>query len=298
MDWGDLRFVLEVARSGSALAASRALGVNQTTVIRRISQIECDLAERLFDRQRSGYRPTEAGLKAVASAELIEAEVLALVRQIEAEQRTVTGVVRVTTSETLANKLLTPAAARFQERHSGIAIQLVSEDRRLDIARGEADIAIRAGSRPEGSGIVARRMPDANWTLYCSRAYAERFGYPARREEIAAHTIIGMEGHMASLPPPAWLAASAPESSPRLRSNSLTNMVANLRAGLGIGMLPVFVGDEEPELMRCISRIPELDSELWLIVREEARNTPHVRAVADFLAEFIRGERGRLTGEA
>ncbi len=297
MDWGDLRFVLEVARSGSALAASRTLGVNQTTVIRRIGQIECDLAQRLFDRQRSGYRPTEAGQRVVESAERIEAEVLALARRIEAEQRTLKGVVRVTASESLANQLLTPAAARFQERHSGIAIQIVSEDRRLDIARGEADIAVRAGSRPEGAGIVARRMPDANWTLYCSRAYAERFGHPRRREEIARHTIIGMEGHMASLPPPLWLEAAAPGVIPRLRSNSLTNMVANLRAGLGIGMLPVFIGDDEPELMRCIPRVPELDSELWLVVREDAKDAAHVRAAVEFLAEHIRAERPRLTGE-
>lgn len=297
MDWGDLRFALEVARSGSALAASRTLGVNQTTVIRRIAQIESDLGERLFERQRSGYRPTEAGRKVVGTAERVEAEILVLVRQIEAEQRTVTGVVRVTTSETLANKLLTPAAARFQERHVGVAIQLVSDDRRLDIARGEADIAIRAGSRPEGAGIVARRMPDTHWTLYCSRAYAERNGYPTAREAIAEHSVIGMEGHMASLPQPIWLAESAPNVAPRIRSNSLSNMVANLRAGLGVGMLPVFIGDDEPDLMRCIPRIPELYSELWLIVREEIKDAPHVRAVSDFLAEFIKAERPRLTGE-
>lgn len=298
MDWGDLRFVLEVGRSGSALGAAKVLGVNQTTVIRRVGQIECDLGARLFERQRSGYRPTEAGLKVMETAVAVEREIQALTHGLEAEQRAMTGVVRLTTSETLANRLIPLALAQFQARHAGVTVELITDDRRLDLARGEADIALRAGSRPEGAGIVARRMPDAAWRLYCSRDYAARHGVPTRREDLSGHAIIGLEGHMGNLPPSLWLAEAARDAVIRFRSNSLTNLVSNLRAGLGIAMLPTLVGEGEPDLMPCLTPLPELDSELWLIVREDLKAAPHVRAFADFLAEFVRGERPRLSGVA
>lgn len=298
MDWGDLRFVLEVGRSGSALSAAKVLGVNQTTVIRRVGQIECDLGVRLFERQRSGYRPTEAGLKVMEAAVAVEREVQALAHGLEAEQRAMTGIVRLTTSETLANRLMPPALAQFQARHAGVTVELITDDRRLDLARGEADIALRAGSRPEGAGIVARRMPDAAWRLYCSRNYAAKHGVPTRREELSRHAIIRLEGHMGNLPPSIWLAEATADAVVRFRSNSLTNLVSNLRAGLGIAMLPILVGDGEPDLVPCLPPLPELDSELWLIVREDLRAAPHVRAFADFLAEFVRGQRPRLSGSA
>lgn len=294
MDWDDLRIVLAVARSGAALSAARALGVNQTTVIRRIAQIERAVGAQLFERQRTGYRLTELGARVTETAERVEREVQALTSLMEAEHRALSGVVRLTTSETLANCLVAPGLRQFQKRHPGVLIELITQDRRLDLARGEAEVALRAGSRPEGAGIVARRMPDAAWNVYCSRAYAEEHGAPRRREDLRGHSIIGMEGLMANVPQPMWLQASAPDAVIRFRSNSLTNLVSNLRASLGVAMLPCFVGDGEPDLVRCLPRIAELDSEIWLIVREDMRNARHVRAFADFLAEYIHGEKSRL----
>jgi DNA-binding transcriptional LysR family regulator len=149
-------------------------------------------------------------------------------------------------------------------------------------------VALRANSRPEGAGIVARRLPDAEWTVYCSRGYAAERGAPGCREAIAGHDIIGMEGLMARLPGWLWLAASAPEAAIRFRSNSLTNLVVNLKAGLGLGALPTLIGDAEPELLRCFPPPPELRAEMWLVVREEIKAHPHVRAFTDFLACHIR----------
>ncbi|HEX5379363.1 MAG TPA: LysR family transcriptional regulator [Phenylobacterium sp.] len=298
MDWDDLRYMLAVARSGSALSAARVLGVNQSTVIRRIVQAECAVGAQLFERQRTGYRLTELGRQVVETAERVEAEITTLTNLLEAQQRALGGVVRLTLSETLANRLVAPGLLQFQKRYPAVLVELITEDRRLDLARGEADIALRAGSRPEGAGVVARRMPDAAWNLYCSRAYAAENGAPARREEIPGHAIIGMEGRMAGLPAPLWLQASAPDTFIRFRSNSLTNLVSNLRAGLGLATLPCFVGDGEPDLMRCLPHIPELDSEVWLVIREDLRATPHIRAFADFLADYVHGQRARLSGAA
>lgn len=296
MDWDDLRFVLAVARAGTALGAARALRVNQTTVIRRVDQIEAALCARLFERQRSGYRLTEAGQHVAEAATRVEQEVQGLAQRLEAEQRALSGVVRFTSSESLASRLLPEFLPAFHERRPSVVVQLITEDRRLDLAKGEADVALRAGSRPQGDGIVARRMPDVAWNLYCSRDYAAEHGAPARRDEIPGHAIVGMEGHMGTLPGPLWLEASAPGTPIRFRSNSLTNLQSNLCAGLGLGMLPCFIGEVRPELMRCLPPIPELNSEMWIVMREDLRATPHVRAFVDALADHIRTLKDWETG--
>ncbi|HEY8570835.1 LysR family transcriptional regulator [Phenylobacterium sp.] len=288
MDWDDLRYVLAVAREGSALRAGRLLGVNQTTVLRRLDALECDLGSALFERSRGGQALTETGQLVADTAERMEREAEALKAALAARDRTLSGSVRVTTSDTLANRLVTPCLRAFRSLHPDITIELITDDARLDVARGEADVALRAGSRPEGAGIVARRLPDAQWTVYCSRAYAAEHGAPRSREEIPGHEIVGMDGRMAQLPGIAWLAASAPEAVIRFRSNSLINLASNLKAGLGLGALPTIVGDSEPELVRCFPPPAELDSEMWLIVREELKGRPHVRAFTDFLARYIR----------
>lgn len=288
MDWNDLRFVLAVSRAGSALRAAEALGVNQSTVLRRLDALEAGLGVCLFERRRAGQTPTAAGRFAILAAERMEAEALALTNELAAQRRAVSGSVRLTTSETLANRLVTPCLRAFQDLRPGIAVELITADQRLDIARGEADVALRASSRPEGAGIVARRLPDTDWAIYCSRSYAAERGVPACRAEIPGHDLVGMEGRMAELPGWKWLAASAPDAAIRFRSNSLTNLTLNLKAGLGLGALPVMVGDAEPELVRCFDPPPEIRAEMWLIVREELKDQPHIRAFTDFLADYIR----------
>jgi len=288
VDWGDLRFVLAVARTGSALRAAQHLGVNQTTVLRRVEALEATLGLPLFERRRSGHKLTPQGELVVAVAERFEREAQDLLNVLGAQRRTLSGSVRLTTSESLAARLIAPCLRSFRERHPDVTVELIVADERLDIARGEADIALRASSRPEGAGIVARRLPDAHWTIYCSASYAAERGMPAGREDIPKFDIVGMEGRMAQLEGWRWLAASADGAPVRCRSNSLTNLVSNLKAGLGLGALPTIVGDAEPDLVRCFPPPSELSSEMWLIVREEVRSHAHVHALADHLASYVR----------
>ena len=288
MSWDDLRIALALSRAGSASRAADLLGVNQTTVLRRIDALEAALGVRLFERRSSGLTPTGPGECAVATAELVEREVLALCSHLAAHQRNLAGAVRLTTSESLAGRLVTPCLRAFHAIHPNIVVELITADERLNIARGEADVALRASSRPEGAGIVARRLPDAKWTVYCSRAYAAERGAPGGRSEIPGHDIVGMEGRMAQLPGWLWLRDSAPDTVIRFRSNSLINLVSNLKAGLGLGALPVMVGDAEPDLVRCFAPPPELHAEMWLIVREELKDQRHVRAFTEFLTDYIR----------
>jgi DNA-binding transcriptional LysR family regulator len=298
IDWSDLRIVLAVARAGSALRAAQVLGVNQTTVVRRIAQLEESVGASLFERKQSGYHPTPLGERIAAVAARIEDEVNALESDIGAEQRTLAGTVRLTTSEALASHLVTPLLPEFRKAHAGILIELVADDRRFDLARGDAEVALRTGSRPDGAGIVARRLPNVAWSVYCSRSYAEECGAPSAIEALDGHPIVGFDGALGSRPAPQFLVRTAPNSKVSARSNSLANLVSALKAGLGIAMLPCLIGDTEAGLVRCLPPIRELDSEMWMIVREDVKSAPHVRAFADFLATRIQSMRGPLAGEA
>lgn len=288
MDWNDLRYVLAVARAGSALRGAELLGVNHTTVLRRLDALEADLGVVLFEKNRTGRTLTDAGRRTVETAERMAAEAQTLASALAAQGRALAGSIRLTTSETLANRLVAPCLREFLDLHPAICVELMIADERLDIARGEADVALRAGSRPEGAGIVARRLPDSGWTIYCSRTYAAQRGLPGCRAEIPGHDIVGMEGRMASVPGWLWLAASAPDAQIRFRSNSLTGLVSYLKADLGLGALPVMIGDHDPELVRCLPPPPEINAEMWLIVREELKAQPHVRTFTDFLASYVR----------
>jgi DNA-binding transcriptional LysR family regulator len=286
-----------VARAGSGLRAGQALGVNQTTVMRRLMHIERALGAELFERKPSGYVLTTVGQRVAATAGRIEEEVKTLGSALRAEQRAISGCVRVTASELMVNALVTPLLREFRKQYPGVLLELIADDRRLDLARGEADVALRASSRPEGAGIVARRLPDIAWSVYCSRSYAEEHGAPDTIDALESHAVIAVEGGLASLPGPRLLARVAPSSKIGARSNSLTNLILALKAGLGIATLPCFAGDAHDDLVRCLPPIPELVAEQWLVVREEVKSAPHVRAFVDFLAEYIQGLRAPLSAE-
>lgn len=301
IDWDDLRFVLAVARCGSALRAAQSLGVNQTTVMRRMTRLEAAMGAELFESRQSGYHLTPLGQSVAETAASVEKEIKALEHAAGAKQRTLTGSVRVTTPEMLANILITPWLRTFRASYPGILVELAADDRRLDLARGEADIALRASVRhresPLSPGTVGRRLARVGWSLYCSRAYAEEHGVPATIEDIARHAVVGFDGAIADLPGPRFLARVAANSHISARCNSLTNLVLTLRAGLGVSTLPCIAGDSDPELVRCQPPIAEIEGDLWLVLRENAKTAPHMRVFADLLAAHVRTFRSRLAGE-
>jgi DNA-binding transcriptional LysR family regulator len=296
-DWNDLRFFLAVARTGSTLAASRALGVNQTTVARRIGALERAIGTKLFDKRQAGYALTETGLELRTTAERVEIEANAFAEQAGAMGRRITGVIRVTTNEGLANTVMAPALSAFRRLHPEVRVDLVVDERRLDLTRGAADVALRTGSRPTESGLVARRLTPMAWAAYCSRDYAERRGCPRAVETLRRHAVIGAEGSIAALPAWTWLREAAPQAEIVARSSSLTNLISAVKAGLGVTVLPCFLADSDADLVRCIGPISGVESDLWLVKREDARDVRRVRAFVDFLAAQVAAMRPLLAGQ-
>ncbi len=237
-DWGDLKVFIAVARAGSTLAAARELGVNQTTVARRVAALETALDARLFDRHQDGYRLSECGQQILAQAERVEVEAETLARLVARRSRDLSGVVRVTTPEIYANLLLTPWLVKFMDLYPDITVEVVSTDERLNLMRGEADVAVRAGSMPSEAGLVVRRLADYQWVMCCSKAYAEKHGVPSSGEALNDHLVVGSDGPLSRLAPHLWLSEVAPRAKRRSTSTSVANMVAAVKAGHGVGFVP------------------------------------------------------------
>ena len=260
MDWNDLRYFLAVARAGSTIAAARELGVNQTTVARRLLELEAATGVQLFERRREGYRLRADGQALLRAAEEAEAGVRAFADLAGSLARGLDRI-RVTTNEPLANTILAPAIRTYREAFPDVRIELVVSPRQLDLARGEADVALRAAPRPDDPELVVRRLGEAAWAVYCSRDYARIHGAPADMTELRDHVVLVIGD-----PSGSRLADLAPARAVE-RRETVNDLCIAARAGLGVISLPCVLGDTLPDLQRCFVQ-PEPQTPVWLIYHE------------------------------
>lgn len=281
--WDDLRFVLAIARSGNLRAAAASLGVNHSTMFRRLNAAEAALGAKLFERLASGYRPTDAGLRLIEAAERIETETLALDRELTGRDTRLTGTLRVTASETLAFGMLTGEIARFRERHPGIVVELLVDNRVLDLSRREADIALRA-TRPTQGDLFGRKLADVRWCFYGAAGAAG----PKSRRDLARQTIIRWAEASQPTKAAAWLAANVPDAPAGYRTGSLVNQFMAARAGMGLALLPCYLGDADDGLVRVLAPLPDLVTELWLVTHRSLKDTARIRAFMEVVGDGLK----------
>jgi molybdate transport repressor ModE-like protein len=285
LDWNDLRHFLAVARTGSTLAAGRSLRVSQTTAARRVTALEEALGVTLFDRHPGGYRLTEAGQALVERAEEMEQAAERLADAAAGQSRETSGIVRLTVEELYAVTLLAPILRDLHEAHPAIRIELDTSEEVRDLAGGAADVALRSSEQLSGGGLIGRRVATTTWAIYCSRAYAEAHGRPRTRKALHGHPIIGGGGPGVWKPYRAWLEREGLVDAIAIQHGTTTGLLAAVRAGSGLAVLPTLIADLDPDLLRCLPPKPGYELGLWLVVHERQRHTPRVRVVLDFLAE-------------
>jgi len=287
MDWNDLRYLLAVSRTGTTLAASRELGVSQSTVARRISALETALGLSLFERRQSGYVLTGDGLEILSAAEAAGAAVNDFISKAAARKRGLFGTVRLTTNELFATVLLINALRDFPTAYPGLRLEVITTDMSLDLASGQADVALRAGRPPSQPDLVGRRIGKDTWSVYCSRDYASAHGSPASEDDLGAHHVIGIDHGSFAGPIADWSRAHVPASAIKLRQSSVNALYTSIKRGLGVSLMSDFVAAGDPEMVRCFTPKIEHDYEIWLLTHERLRNAPHVRAVLDFLSGYF-----------
>ncbi len=291
--WDDLRFFLAVAREGSLAAAARSLGVNQSTVFRRINQLEEGLGARLFDRQARGYALTGVGEDMLARASRIEDDVLALDRSVLGADAALHGTVRVTTVDEVLG-CLAPHLKCFRDEYPGISLEVNTELRLFSLGRREADVAIRPGRTPTEPDVVGRNLVRIAVAAYASPAYLAGRKRPRKPASLADHDLIGFDRSGVAMV--RWLYEAVAEPRFSFRSNSMVAQMHGARAGLGVAILPRFMGDSEPDLEHLFTVDASWDYHLWLLTHADLRQTARVRAFVEFVTEAITADRAMYEG--
>lgn len=293
----DLHFLLSVAETGSTLSASKALKVSQSTVSRRIAALEADLCIQLFEKRRTGYVLTEVGAALIAPAQAVRQAVDAFSSAVGSLSREISGTVRFTTNDVLANMLLTDLTMRLKQVHPGVRLEVDTSNLLRDLTKGEADVALRAAPAPTEAGLVGLRMVEDYWSLYCSRSYAEHNGVPKSPEELSAHALVGIDADVQGRPIFEWVRQHFPPETVLLRQNSVPAVFASVRNGLGIGFYSEFIAASDPELVLCSRPPVPPAAEIWLVTHERSRHVPRVRAVMDAIKWLVKERAGRGPSE-
>jgi DNA-binding transcriptional LysR family regulator len=291
MEWNDLRVVMAVAQEGTLSGAARRLRVTHSTVFRRLGAIEKDLGVRLFERFRDGYSATAAGEAAAALASRFADDFLALERTLSGQDLRPSGVVRITTSDTICPILMRHAPA-LRAAHPEILLEITVSNAMANLTRREADIAVRPiAEAPET--LVGRRIADIAYAIYGSPSYlsGHRDGDPSNFQWV------GLDDTLAMTAIARWMAENVPENQIGVRVDALPALRDAACAGIGTVLLPCYLGDEEPRLRRvAVADRPRAYSALWLLTHSDLRRTARIRAVMDFLAAALSSERALFEG--
>jgi DNA-binding transcriptional LysR family regulator len=293
MDWDSLRYVLAVGTAGTLAGAARLLGVNHTTVLRRIAAFEGEAGVRLFERLPGGYVPTEAGEALIAAARHIEETVVGLERRLAGRDLSLSGALRVTTTDTLMASLLPDMLAAFRSTHPGICVEVAVSNQMLNLTRRDADVAIRPSDDPPQT-LVGRRLAAIAFSIYASPAYLERA--PAPRQSWHDHSWLVPDDSLAATAVAKWIRSELAGVTVAASADSLLALRELAVAGLGLVVLPRYLGDPSTGLVRVSRTNIPAASALWVLTHEDLRRTARVRAFTEFMAQAIARRRRLLEG--
>ena len=295
-DWSDLRHLIAVSRHGSTLAAAKALGVNQSTVHRRLAELERHVGLTLVKRHPTGYRLSELGEALIDSVLAVETAVGTLERQVLALKHDLKGVIRLTCPEPTVSRIAaTGLLDRFYERYPDLSVEFVTSDRYLDLAKGEADVAFRSGE-PVDDSLVGRKICDSVWAIYASKSYIQQHGRPMSIAELAGHALIGFDGIMQNHRVAKWLPAAVPNAHIVNRNTSILGTLSAVKAGIGIAPLPTTLGDAEETLVQILPPVEELNRSWYVLSHPDLRKTPRIAAFVDHVLDDISALRTALIG--
>jgi len=291
--WDDLRLFLAVSREGRLIAAGRVLGLDHTTVARRLTALEGAIGSRLFDRSPRGVTLTGAGLALVAFAERMETEVEAAAAALGGQDARISGTVRLATPDAFGTYIVAPHAARLHALHPHLELELAPQSRLVSLTRREADIAVTLNRPPRGR-LLTRKLTDYRLGLYASADYLARCGLIEDMRDIARHPLVWYIDELIDMPELRFLDQIVQDARPAFRSSSIVAQQHAVAGGLGLGILHVFAAEQDPRLVRLLPESVEVRRSYWLVTHADQRDMPRIRAVTAFLDALIQDNRMRF----
>lgn len=293
MDWNDLRHFLAIARAGTLAGAARELGVEHTTVGRRLAALESALGVRLFTRGPTGLALTESGADILRSVEAIAEHVAGIERRVAGVDARVAGTVRLTIPES-GNSYFLQQLPALRERHPELMIEILSDNRELDLRRGEADLAVRFRNTSDPD-LILRKVGTAGWSLYASTEYLAKKGPLEEPEALAGHDVIGFDASLSESEGAVFLRRHADGANVVLRGNSIAAVANAAAVGLGVAPLPCFAA-LHASLVRLTPRVIA-SRQIVIAVHPDLAKIARVRATMDFLIELFERDTQFWSGE-
>jgi DNA-binding transcriptional LysR family regulator len=279
LSWDDFRYVKAIADTRSLGGAAQSLGVNHSTVFRRLGQIEQQLGSRLFERGRAGYALTPSGEDMVRLAERVSEDITAFERKVTGQDLRPSGELRITASDMVMLHLLTDVLVGFRRAYPEITIDVVVSNVLLNLSKRDADVAVRATYHPPES-LTGRRVSRIAWAIYAAKTCAPQRFDPTC--DVRQHDWVGFADQIAVARAGRWLKDHGGDDRLVYKVNTLLGLAEAVAGGVGLALLPCFVGETVPGLLRLSPALPELEGELWLVTHPDLRNTARVRAFLDF----------------
>jgi DNA-binding transcriptional LysR family regulator len=291
--WDDFRLVYAIADARSLPGAAQLLGINHSTVFRRLGQIEKALGATLFERRRAGYSLTPAGEEMVALAQQIDENITSFTRKIARQEIAPAGELRVTTNDSLLIHLLTPLFAAFRRQCRDVRLDVVLANQALNLSKRDADVAIRATDKPP-ENLVGRRVATIAWALYGCAAHTAPATVDLKKPY--EHDWVSLADQLATLKVVKFVQERVPPQRIVYKVNTVLGLAEAIEAGLGLGHLPCFIGDRCPGLVRLALPDPNFAADLWLLTHPDLRHSPRVRVFLDFVATEIAKQRQLIEG--
>jgi DNA-binding transcriptional LysR family regulator len=277
MNWDDIRFFLAIVRANSLSGAARLLKVSQPTVSRRLAAMERQFGVKLFDRTGNGYELSAAGADILETATHVEEELNSIDRKVFGQDWRLSGNLRVTCTEVLANQYLSPHLNEFINQHPDINLSIVCTFQHLSLSRREADVAIRITNQPPDT-LIGRRLVKVAMGVYAAKSNIMGTS-PADWEWI------GWQDEAYNR---AFITTPFPQAKIRHRVDDMQTIRSMARAGLGVATLPTYMADPDPYLQRILDDpIPGTAQDLWVLTHPDVRRVARVRIFADFISKAI-----------
>jgi len=282
LNWDNLRYVLMVANQSSIAAAARELGVNRTTVLRRINAFQESLNCRIFERADTGYILTPEAEKMIIAAREVEDILFNMQRQIAGRELKLEGALRVTTTDTFMVALLGPHLASFHRKHPHIVVEILTTNSILDLNRRDADVAIRPTRQPEAN-LVGRKIGDVEFGVYASTEYLPAVD----QRDIFNQSWVGFDDSLRATPIGHWFDATINQAKITIRCDSFVAVKIAAENGLGLSLLPRFLGDSSNNLERLQVPTEELTTGLWLLTHPDLVRSAKVHAFIEHFSEAL-----------